>query len=506
MFEKITTIDINFDTMTQQTQTLTSGDTGTMISITLPDDTPTKCRLAYQSVNEKGAVVNSVSYVQDVTVTTSTLLDFPAEILGYQGYVELSLVCNRGGKGRSLGTIVTFEIKHEQSDTIAQTVFPKTIVQFDNLLHEAQEKQQTLLNQLDTQAKATSKRIDLKQHEAIDRLIEQSDLHNEVEQATTDIADQVNQILQLANESKVTIDSQTDLSNDVAQAKTSMTDSVQSVKDVATSEIESIQAEYPKVKTVADAETAKIQAELPKTQASLEKANTDINNLQTKINEVATNSPVKPFVAWANSRDMVTDFMTIFPNSNLFNQDNKLKNMYTADLIGITYNENFKNGFRLTGDSNRKGAVQFIDNFINKNGTYTISFDIRSTQSAYVSFTLSFFGKESTFVTSPNNLTKKVTLTQTVTDYVNQDVIKFFNIPSAYLVIENFKVEEGNVATPYLPSKKDNPENSFMKYCATSNINSMNPSDYTQGRYTDEYIDYKLQQITNAVVTTSGGA
>lgn len=535
MFEKITTIDINFDTMTQQTQTLTSGDTGTMLSITLPDDTPTNCRLAYQSVNEKGAVINSVSYVEDVSVTTSALLEFPPKILGYQGYVELSIVCNRGSKGRSLGTVVTFELKQEQSDMIAQTVFPKTIIQFDNLYHEAQEKQQTLLNQLDTQAKAMSKRIELKQREAIDSLSKQTDLTSDVAQSKSNMTDSVNGVKDVATSAIATINSQTDLSPEVTTAKSAIAKSASDTQVVADNATTAINKVVTDTQTLGQSESTKITAVLPQLQTQIQ---TTANNAET-IKQQLQDATFPAKLTTAYVQGLNGEGFSLMPYG-----ENKLLSSTITDIrsndstnmpISIqTLSEDGDYFVRIKRSSTTLSPTYFsIYNLLDKindlsGNKVTISVKARASDVADFKLLAACVNPTRPSIILPDH--NKVVAVGTdwavfSSTFIVPDGYKYFRflpsittlnegqIDSFYLDLKEWKVELANtmgIPTPWTPAPSDpgvTPLDYLPKYKGYGTLQSTNPSDY-QWDLNPEYLLAKQQvsddKLKQAIIAIGG--
>lgn len=86
-------------------------------------------------------------------------------------------------------------------------------------------------------------------------------------------------------------------------------------------------------------------------------------------------------------------------------------------------------------------------------------------------------------------------------------IIVYFNIASGNTVdiwIKKLKLEVGSVATPYIPNIADsNYLSSFPKYRGIAMLNSSVYTDYTWSQ-SDEYRDYKEQQLQNAIVTLGG--
>lgn len=121
------------------------------------------------------------------------------------------------------------------------------------------------------------------------------------------------------------------------------------------------------------------------------------------------------------------------------------------------------NGFYFVG---REGGLSSfrINNVINSNGYWTVSFWLRGSQKTEVGFLLDICDLgQKRIVTTSDNTWKKVTLTVNVTNHVNSPqtyhFVDFDNVQWAYFFIKDFKVEKGSVATDWSLAPEDEQKN-----------------------------------------------
>lgn len=133
---------------------------------------------------------------------------------------------------------------------------------------------------------------------------------------------------------------------------------------------------------------------------------------------------------------------------------------------GINKNSDFiprdsatPNGFKVTGNSTKDGVVRLY-NVINSDGWWTVSFDIKGSQSLAVDVTVDICDQGSTKIwTNTTNTYERKSISVNVTNYSkNPSVyhfVDFANFAFAYFLIDNIKIEKGNIATDYSEAPED---------------------------------------------------
>lgn len=148
-----------------------------------------------------------------------------------------------------------------------------------------------------------------------------------------------------------------------------------------------------------------------------------------------------------------------------FWDDDSGRNFYRKNNSVTVTNPNVKfertadtpNGFKLTGAQDRSGTVR-INNVINSNGYWTVSFWLRGSQSGTSNFQMDICDLGVTnFAVTADNDWRKVSLTVNVTNYSQSTYhfVDFQNIAWAYFFIKDFKVEKGITATDWTPAPED---------------------------------------------------
>lgn len=117
------------------------------------------------------------------------------------------------------------------------------------------------------------------------------------------------------------------------------------------------------------------------------------------------------------------------------------------------------NGFKVTGNQTKDGTVR-IYNVINSDGWWTVSFDIKGSQSTSVDFTVDICDQGITKVlTNSTNTYERKSVSVNVTNYSkNPSVyhfVDFANFAFAHFLIDNIKIEKGNIATDYEQAHED---------------------------------------------------
>ncbi|MGO4935330.1 phage tail spike protein [Collinsella sp. Sow4_D11] len=140
---------------------------------------------------------------------------------------------------------------------------------------------------------------------------------------------------------------------------------------------------------------------------------------------------------------------------NYYRQDNSVT--VTDPDVKFERTAAAPNGFKLTGAQDRNGTVR-INNVITSNGYWTVSFDLRGSQSVTSYFILDICDLNPTmFAVTADNNWRRVSLTVNVTNYTAEvyNFVEFQNIAWAYFFIKDFKVEKGNKATDWTLAPED---------------------------------------------------
>ena len=154
-------------------------------------------------------------------------------------------------------------------------------------------------------------------------------------------------------------------------------------------------------------------------------------------------------------------------------------------------------GYYFVGAKNSDTSYR-IKNVITSNGVWTVSFELKGSQSAKVGFYMDICDLGAArFVTTADNKWVKHSLTVNVTNYTPdiRHFVDLFQIPWAYVYIRNMKVEKGAKATDWTPAPEDvqgqidaTNNNLATNYSTTSSMNSA--------------IQQKANEITSSVSQT----
>ena len=137
------------------------------------------------------------------------------------------------------------------------------------------------------------------------------------------------------------------------------------------------------------------------------------------------------------------------------------KNSPITPYAGLTfqrYGINFPEGIFVVGSNNYAGEFR-IHNVINSNGWWTISWDMRGSQSVAVGVDVDIcdLGIQR-FNTTTDNTWKRFSLSVNVTNYGDGSIYNFVDFSRfswAYFYIKNIKIEQGNKATDWTPAPED---------------------------------------------------
>lgn len=244
------------------------------------------------------------------------------------------------------------------------------------------------------------------------------------------------------------------------------------------------------VQTTADIEISKIEAIRPQ----LEQDTSYIKSETDKI--VASGYLPKSKFSWANSEDMTTDFVTKEPNKNLFSYSKTTLNTYVDWTSGTL----ISSAGRFISDLIELKTNLFITVYGNLQGGRFVVFgysknDLTKATKRY--YYESFQNLANAFAYQPTKIIKDPNI-----DFIRISFLDFkYTLDDVKKI--KLKVEE-DTKTLYTSAKVDNDGQSFMKYYATSNINSNDPKDFTRGFYTNEFIDYQIQKLSDTVFALGG--
>nr|WP_238990750.1 phage tail protein [Streptococcus uberis] len=117
------------------------------------------------------------------------------------------------------------------------------------------------------------------------------------------------------------------------------------------------------------------------------------------------------------------------------------------------------NGFKVTGNQTKDGVVR-LHNVINSDGWWTVSFDIKGSQSLAVDVTIDICDQGQTKIwTNATNTYERKSISVNVTNYSKNPstyhFVDFSNFAFAYFWIDNIKIEKGNMPTDYSEAPED---------------------------------------------------
>lgn len=209
---------------------------------------------------------------------------------------------------------------------------------------------------------------------------------------------------------------------------------------------------------------------------------------------------------------------------NYLTKSNLIKDSGTNKLNALSVRDTeTPNGFKVTGNQTKDGMVRLY-NVINSDGWWTVSFDIKGSQSLVVDFTVDICDQGITkILTNATNTYERKSISVNVTKYsTNPSVyhfVDFANFAYAHFLIDNIKIEKGNIATDYSPAPEDTDAkisavqttvtqtaNSWAVKNLTSNSSILGQINLTDGTVK---IDGKIVRITgqtvidNAVIKSS---
>lgn len=170
-------------------------------------------------------------------------------------------------------------------------------------------------------------------------------------------------------------------------------------------------------------------------------------------NQTASADPTK--YKWSDLRGTVD-----VGGRNYLTKSNLIKDSGANKLGALSVRDaETPNGFKVTGNSTKDGMVRLY-NVINSDGWWTVSFDIKGSQSLAVDVTVDVCDQGITKIwTNATNTYERKSISVNVTNYSkNPSVyhfVDFSNFAFAYFWIDNIKIEKGNMPTDYSEAPED---------------------------------------------------
>ena len=135
------------------------------------------------------------------------------------------------------------------------------------------------------------------------------------------------------------------------------------------------------------------------------------------------------------------------------------KDAQTYNMGAFSYSDDASYGFYAVGKENDLSGNVRLPNVIDSNGWWTVSFDIRGTQSRAVGINVDVADNTiSRLYSNTNNTWQRVSGSVYVGNYGDGSVYNFVDFSGfewMYYYIRNIKIEKGNKATDWIPSPED---------------------------------------------------
>lgn len=170
-------------------------------------------------------------------------------------------------------------------------------------------------------------------------------------------------------------------------------------------------------------------------------------------NQTASTDPTK--YKWSDLRGTVD-----VGGRNYLTKSNTIRDAGANKLGALSVRDTeTPNGLKVTGNSTKDGTVR-IYNVINSDGWWTVSFDIKGSQSLAVNVDVDICDQGQTRIwTNATNTYERKSISVNVTNYSKNPstyhFVDFANFAFAYFWIDNIKIEKGNVATDYEQATED---------------------------------------------------
>lgn len=204
---------------------------------------------------------------------------------------------------------------------------------------------------------------------------------------------------------------------------------------------------------------------------------------------------------------------------NYLTKSNTIRDAGTNKLNALSVRDaETPNGFKVTGNQTKDGTIR-IYNVINSDGWWTVSFDIKGSQSLAVNVDVDICDQGQTRIwTNATNTYERKSISVNVTNYSkNPSVyhfVDFANFAFAYFWIDNIKIEKGNMPTDYSQAPEDTDAkisavqttvtqtaNSWAVKNLTSNSSILGQINLTDGTVK---IDGKYVKITGQTLIDNG--
>lgn len=170
-------------------------------------------------------------------------------------------------------------------------------------------------------------------------------------------------------------------------------------------------------------------------------------------NQTASTDPTK--YKWSDLRGTVD-----VGGRNYLTKSNTIRDAGANKLGALSVRDaETPNGFKVTGNQTKDGIVR-IYNVINSDGWWTVSFDIKGSQSLAVNVDVDICDQGITKVlTNSTNTYERKSVSVNVTNYSKNPslyhFVDFSNFSFAYFWIDNIKIEKGNMPTDYSEAPED---------------------------------------------------
>lgn len=170
-------------------------------------------------------------------------------------------------------------------------------------------------------------------------------------------------------------------------------------------------------------------------------------------NQTASTDPTK--YKWSDLRGTVD-----VGGRNYLTKSNTIRDAGANKLGALSVRDaETPNGLKVTGNSTKDGTVR-IYNVINSDGWWTVSFDIKGSQSLAVNVDVDICDQGQTRIwTNATNTYERKSISVNVTNYSKNPstyhFVDFSNFAFAYFWIDNIKIEKGNMPTDYSDAPED---------------------------------------------------
>lgn len=241
------------------------------------------------------------------------------------------------------------------------------------------------------------------------------------------------------------------------------------------------------------------------------------NQMQGDIDTVSAN--LAELIQLQNQNAIGKEMYTAYANdevgTNFTNALNPNLLTGTSDWSGTAWyaglSSAFKNGTTYQGLTviERKGAwnMPYQIYTVSTAGVYTFSVWVKQSLDGVETHKIAYVNGsfvDSTIITSKAFDWTRITITMKSLNVGDKIQCRVETNGTGDLFVAGYKLEKGSVATPYIPNIADsNYLSSFFKYKGIGLLNSTSYSDYDWSQ-SDEFRDFKEQQLTNAILALGG--